>query len=365
MSDKNSNSSNQFINYYPHDYLPYRTTPNDSLYLPPFNPPLRNNNLEYYIPPMQNSHSFISQNNNTINYQPNSMYVSNEEITKKIVGGSTKETINMLSDDEIVDKAIDEMVDEIDDEIDDEIVDEMIDETVDENELKDSNNSTLWSHSDINKLLDILAINWELYKSNKTKFCATAAIKLGKNKTGIQIKTKLQSLKTKYSNEKKEVTGKATSKWPYLEKMDHLFGSRENINPDYLISSLSLDEKDKLTASNNKDKKKRKISDTDQLFLDELNYLREAKKKSLKMKEEISKQKTSAEFARIDFEREKFNKEFNEKVVERQSRIDLEYEKLRMENERIIKQMEMDHQLQITELEFKYKCKKDSEIEND
>ncbi|CAG8782806.1 15091_t:CDS:2, partial [Dentiscutata erythropus] len=91
-------------------------------------------------------------------------------------------------------------------------------------ELEDSNNSTLWLHSDINKLLDILAINWELYKSNKTKFCATAAIRLGKNKTGTQ-----------------EVTGKATSKWPYLEKMEHLFGSRDNINPYYLIWFLSSD----------------------------------------------------------------------------------------------------------------------------
>ncbi|CAG8496067.1 4425_t:CDS:2 [Dentiscutata heterogama] len=317
MSDKNLNSSNRFINYHPHDYLPYRTPPNNSLYLPPFNPPLRDNDLEYYIPPVQNGPSFISQNNSTINYQPNPMYVSNKGITGKIVGESTKKTIDVPSDEETIEEIIDETVDE------------MIDETVDESELEDSNNSTLWSHPDINKLLGILAVNWELYKSNKTKFCATAAIKLGKNKTGTQVKTKLQNLKTKYSNERKEVTGKATSKWPYLEKMDRLFGSRENINPDYLIWSLSSDEKDK----------------------------------AIGMKEERAKEKTSAAFARIDFEREKFNKEFKEKVTERQNRIDLEREKLKMENERLTKQMEMDHKLQMAELEFKYKCKKDSEIE--
>ncbi|CAI2177972.1 14335_t:CDS:2, partial [Funneliformis geosporum] len=52
----------------------------------------------------------------------------------------------------------------------------------------------------------MLAINWELYKSNKIKFYASAAIKLGRNKTGKQINGKLFNLKTKYTNEKKKVT---------------------------------------------------------------------------------------------------------------------------------------------------------------
>ncbi|CAI2178625.1 6722_t:CDS:2, partial [Funneliformis geosporum] len=64
------------------------------------------------------------------------------------------------------------------------------------------------THSEINKLLDILAVNWELYKFNKTKFYASAAIKLGRNKTGKQVKGKLFNLRTKYTNEKKEVAGK-------------------------------------------------------------------------------------------------------------------------------------------------------------
>ena len=141
-----------------------------------------------------------------------------------------------------VNEPIDEPITINDDKpVDNETID---DETIDESELDSSYYTTeLWSHSDINKLLDILAVNWELYKTNKTQFYASAAIKLGRNKTGKQVKGKLFSLKTKYINEKKEVTGKA-SKWPYLNKMECLFGGRENVNPDYLISALTLDEKD-------------------------------------------------------------------------------------------------------------------------
>ncbi|CAG8539625.1 2353_t:CDS:2, partial [Scutellospora calospora] len=76
----------------------------------------------------------------------------------------------------------------------------------DESELKDSFSTTIWLYSDINKLLDILAINWKLYTTNKTRFYRCAAYKLGNNKMGKQVKAKLLSLRTKYINEKKEVT---------------------------------------------------------------------------------------------------------------------------------------------------------------
>ncbi|CAB5381082.1 unnamed protein product [Rhizophagus irregularis] len=97
-------------------------------------------------------------------------------------------------------KEIDEATNET---IDDEIIDKIINVIDDE---EDSSCITeLWTYSDINKLLDILAVNWELYKNNKTKFCTNA-------KRGKQVKAKLFNLnRTRYTNDKKEVTGKATS----------------------------------------------------------------------------------------------------------------------------------------------------------
>ena len=75
-----------------------------------------------------------------------------------------------------------------------------------------------------------MAVNWELYKTNKIKFYASAAIKLGRNKTEKQVKGKLFSLKTKCMKVKKVVTGEASSQWPYLDKMEILFGSNFSFN---------------------------------------------------------------------------------------------------------------------------------------
>ncbi|CAG8573309.1 10157_t:CDS:2 [Racocetra fulgida] len=53
-----------------------------------------------------------------------------------------------------------------------------------------------------------------------------AANKIGNNRTSTQ-------------NEYKEETGKARSKWLYLNNMNEIFGNRENIKPDYLASNIA------------------------------------------------------------------------------------------------------------------------------
>ncbi|CAG8456972.1 10967_t:CDS:2 [Scutellospora calospora] len=77
-------------------------------------------------------------------------------------------------------------------------------------------------HIEDDKIIDE-TINWKLYITNKTKFYRCATYKLGNNKMGKQ---------------------------PYLKKIDSLFSSQENINSDYLISSLTLDEKEKVFLYN-------------------------------------------------------------------------------------------------------------------
>ncbi|CAG8557126.1 14293_t:CDS:2, partial [Cetraspora pellucida] len=98
-----------------------------------------------------------------------------------------------------------------------------------------------WENSETRALLSFLAENFNIYRKNKTKFYVSAAIKIGKNRTSNQIEFKIQALRTKYKKENKEETGKARSKWPYLDEMNELFGNRENVNPDYLVSSISDD----------------------------------------------------------------------------------------------------------------------------
>ncbi|CAG8708481.1 2080_t:CDS:2, partial [Dentiscutata heterogama] len=88
--------------------------------------------------------------------------------------------------------------------------------------------SKFWKDSETRALLSLLAENFDMYRKNKTKFYATAAIKIGNNRTSTQVNDKIQSLRSRYEKENKEETGKARSKWPYLDEMNELFGNREN-----------------------------------------------------------------------------------------------------------------------------------------
>ncbi|CAG8604746.1 17380_t:CDS:2, partial [Cetraspora pellucida] len=75
--------------------------------------------------------------------------------------------------------------------------------------------SKFWKDSKTRALLSFLAENFDMYHKNKTKFYASATIEIGNNRTSNQ--------------------------WPYLDEINKLFGNRENVNPDYLVSSISDD----------------------------------------------------------------------------------------------------------------------------
>ncbi|CAG8729840.1 13446_t:CDS:1, partial [Racocetra fulgida] len=111
-----------------------------------------------------------------------------------------------------------------------------IESELDSNELIPS--SKFWTDSETRALLSFLSENFDLYRKNRPKFYAAAAINIGNNRTSLQVDSKIQSLRTRYEKENKEETGKARSKWPYLNEMNELFGNRENVKPDYLVSSI-------------------------------------------------------------------------------------------------------------------------------
>ncbi|KAF0381779.1 hypothetical protein F8M41_012059 [Gigaspora margarita] len=94
----------------------------------------------------------------------------------------------------------------------------------------------VWTDSAIKFLLAYLSENFGNYRKNKEKFYASAALHIG-GKSSAQVRTKLQSLVKKYSEESKEKTGKETSKWPYYFLMNEIFGNRENVHPECLVDS--------------------------------------------------------------------------------------------------------------------------------
>ncbi|CAG8746592.1 21558_t:CDS:2 [Cetraspora pellucida] len=148
--------------------------------------------------------------------------------------------------------------------------------------------SKFWSDSETRTLISYLSDNFDLYHKNKSKFYSMAANKIGNNRTSAQVNSKIQSLRTRYENENKEETSKTRSKWSYLDDMNEISGNKENIKLDYLASSIDINDKndvnDKGLAVSNY--KKQKNSELDQMYLDELRFLRKTKKEKEKFVKE-------------------------------------------------------------------------------
>ncbi|CAB4428640.1 unnamed protein product [Rhizophagus irregularis] len=111
-----------------------------------------------------------------------------------------------------------------------------------------------WSDSEIKTLLSYLSDNFDCYRTNKTKFYAKAAIKIGNNRIGVQIRSKLQALIARFEEENREKTGKGRSEWPYFDDMNEIFGNRENVYSDYFVSNIDID-KPVINTGNNKYKR--------------------------------------------------------------------------------------------------------------
>jgi hypothetical protein len=109
-------------------------------------------------------------------------------------------------------------------------------------DLPDSENEIQrWTELETKTLLSYLSENFDLYRKRKNKFCAKAALKIGNKRTTSQVNLKIQSLITKFEEENREETGKGRSCWEYFDEMNEIFGNRENVQPDYLLSSINVD----------------------------------------------------------------------------------------------------------------------------
>lgn len=83
-------------------------------------------------------------------------------------------------------------------------------------------------------LISYLEENFSSYKKNKSNFAKTAASKLFPGRPWEQVKNKLSRLVTRYNyiKEKEGQTGReAQAKWKWFERLDSLFGTRDNHNP--------------------------------------------------------------------------------------------------------------------------------------
>ncbi|CAG8571606.1 31233_t:CDS:2 [Gigaspora margarita] len=118
------------------------------------------------------------------------------------------------------------------------------------------------------------------------------------------LDSKIQALRSRYEKESKEETGKARSKWPYLDEMNELFGNRENVKPDYL--HVESDVENQVISKG----KKRKVSELDRMYLNKLKSLKETKKKKKNFEKEQE--------LKLKLEIERMEREFTYKLKVRE-----------------------------------------------
>lgn len=180
-------------------------------------------------------------------------------------------------------------------------------------------------------MLQYIADNFDEYtKGNKTKLFNEMSTKVLKNKEPSAIKSKLARM-IKYYGEVKthnEKSGVERKDWEWFDKMDAIFGTRENIVPSF-IANRSTDIDSEEPSIEPKIPKKLKKNNVDSIAM-AISTMSETREKVWERK--------------LELERERIEKnhaiEMGKLEVERQ-RWEFEREKMKMEHELKMKEMEL------------------------
>ena len=187
-------------------------------------------------------------------------------------------------------------------------------------------------------MLTYLEENYHQYQhGKKCEFYDTVSSKIVTSKSAESIKGRLRRLLEKYDKVKQlnNQTGSGRINWKWLEKMERIFGCRENISPSF-VSNVSTDyfsdkEKEKIEKEDNKVVKKKK--NNIESLVEIMSSISQAKIK-------ISEQK-------LELEREKMEHDYKLQMEK------LEVEKQKWEYER--EQSKMLYELTMKKLELQLK----------
>ncbi len=218
---------------------------------------------------------------------------------------------------------------------------------------------TGWGDDNTKSLLKFLEENFASYKKNKSNFAKKVSTQLFPEKPWEQIKNKLSRLVTKYNNikEKENQTGQeAQVKWKWFERIDLLFGTRENHNPGFLVDGFSketelfndFEEKEKEIKEESPKKsnscvKKRKLPPQDSLAEAILS---------------MSNTRQVVWEKRLTFESEQLEKKQKVEKETREAEISVKREELaieRLRNDTLQKKMEFD--IEQSRMEFQLRMK--------
>jgi hypothetical protein len=206
-----------------------------------------------------------------------------------------------------------------------------------------------WTTDEIEALLCYLDENFRHWSTGKKVLFYQNAASSGllPGRDNEQIKNKINKLRKKYLDEKVKVnsTGAEPSKWAWYDKMDNIFGHRENIAPSCLISTKTVNVKDSDDESDNqkeeieekevRPKKCRKLNPAVMLS-DAISTLGESRNqvwdKRLALQDQERKDKVEIEKLKMEYDfmlkKEELDLE-KMKAANEQKQLDLELQKLR------------------------------------
>lgn len=156
--------------------------------------------------------------------------------------------------------------------------DPMLEEASDDNDqesttppFKVATKKECWNLAQTNALLAYLADNFHSYsKGIKINFHQKAAAFLGQGRTAGQVKNKIDRLIKQYEEIKnnQNTTGEGRKDWIHYQKLDEMFGCRDNVNPELLVSGTGEEKyrEDDTLDKVKKQTKKRKLDDDDDGF---------------------------------------------------------------------------------------------------
>jgi hypothetical protein len=160
------------------------------------------------------------------------------------------------------------------------------------------------------------------------------------NKKPNAIKSKLARMIKTYSDVKKhnEKSGESRKDWVWYEKMDRLFGTRENIAPSFIANRATDVEDEEFVSSEPKSSKKQKKNNVDTIAT-AISAMSESREKVWDKKIELEKERMEknhvVEMKRLEIEQQKW-----------------EYEKEKMKLEQMkLEQMKLDHELKMKDIE--------------
>jgi len=202
------------------------------------------------------------------------------------------------------------------------------------------NKDSQWSDTEVEVLIAYLDENYKNWSSgNKSKFYQSLVDKdLLPDKNNEQIKNKLNKLRNSYLKEKKSTnkTGSAPTKWKWFDKLDEIFGRRENVSPTYLASSSTNDthtSDEKVGEASPKEvghKSKKKKNNNYEAFSDLIISMNQSKDNFLVKKIELQGKEIDS---KMELERYKIDKDVELRRLELEiQREKLEVEKLNAEN---------------------------------